>query len=144
MSGKAQGYARTAEGVVGWFSATFRGYAAAVEWRDGQTAHEPEARDRWLIIDRLDRKWGVVRTWCLPPGDAEHAQADPGWTPEIPFELLPPATRWTLIDDAEAAGLPAPGRRPLVPRPSPSTDAVSPTATPKRRGRKSRPPADGS
>lgn len=142
MSGKAEGRCRGVEGVVGWFSPGFRGYAAAAEWRDGQTQHEPEVRDRWDIIERVDSRWGVVRTWCLPPSLAERAQAEPDWTPDVPFDLLPPATRWALIDAATAAGQPAPGRLPLIPRPD--TSAVSPAAAPKRRRRKSPPPADGS
>lgn len=116
MAGKASGRCRGVEGVPGWFSPGFAGYAAAVSWRDGQTAHEPEARDRWAILERTDQKWGVLRTWCLPPGLAERAASDADWTPDVPFELLPPATRWQMIDAAAAAGLDPPGREPLVPR----------------------------
>lgn len=117
MSGKAEGRCRGVEGVFGWFSHSFAGYSAAVQWRDGQTAHEPEVRDRWLILDRFDARWGVLRTWCLPPGMAERALADPTWTPEVPFTLLPPEVRWQLIDAAAEAGRPAPGPPPLIPRP---------------------------
>lgn len=144
MSGKAEGRCRGVEGVPGWFSPTFTGYAAALVWRDGQTSHEPEVRDRWLIIDRLDARWGVVRTWCLPPGMAEQARRDPAWTPEVHFDLLRPELRWQLIDEADAAGRPRPGREPVLPREEclPALAAASPIAKPKRRIRK--PPAAGS
>jgi hypothetical protein len=143
VSGKAEGRCRGVEGVVGWFSAGFTGYAAAVRWRDGQTQHEPEVRDRWAILERLDPRWGVIRTWCLPPSLAEHAQQDPRWTPEVPWDLLSPATQWALID-ARHPSVP-PGSTPCLPRESsPITGADGPAAKPKRRGRKSPLPAAGS
>jgi hypothetical protein len=122
MSGKAEGRCRGVEGVYGWFSPGFNGYAAAVSWRDGQTAHEPHVRARWAILERLDCRWNVVRTWCLPPAMAELAAAYPDWTPDVPFDLLPPADRWQRIDLADEAGVPRPGEEPLVPRPAPPVE----------------------
>lgn len=116
MTGKASGRCRGAEGVYGWFSPGFRGYVAAVSWRDGQTVRDAHERPRWAILERFDCRWQVMRTWCLPPSMAERAAADPTWTPDIPFELLTPQFRWAAIDAAAAQGLPAPGPDPLVPR----------------------------
>lgn len=122
MSGKAEGRCRGVEGVYGWFSPGFNGYAAAVSWRDGQTAHEPHVRARWAILERRDCRWNVVRTWCLPPAMAERAAADPDWTPDVPFELLHPVTQWAIIRDRQAAGEEWDGPLPLVPEPEPPAE----------------------
>lgn len=106
VAGKASGRCRGAEGVYGRFSVSWNGMGAAESWRDGQTQHEPWVRDKWAIVERGGR------LWCLPPSMAERAAAEPEWVPEWPFDLEPMAVKIRLVAEAEAAGLPAPGRIP--------------------------------
>lgn len=103
MAGKASGRCRPAEGVYGRFSPTADGFCAAASWRDGQTAHDPDTRPAWAILELGG--W----TWCLPPTMAAHAAVHPEWIPEWPFDLEPLERKLELVAAAAAAGLPAPG-----------------------------------
>ena len=104
MTGKAQGWAAGALGVYGRFSDTFDGHVAAVSWRDGQTTPDPHLRPLW----RIGVRGGYL--WCLPPGPmTERFDTDPDWCPDWPFDLEPLAVKIRLCEEAEAAGLPAPG-----------------------------------